>query len=66
MIQRVLSALLGLVFVALTFVFASLFVALAITAGAITWGWLWWRARNRVQRSGSRVIEGEYRTIETR
>jgi len=62
MIQRVLSALLGLVFVALTFVFASLFVALAITAGAITWGWLWWRTR----KARRRVIEGEYRIVESR
>jgi len=62
MIQRILSALLALVFVALTFVFASLLVALAITAGAITWGLLWWRGR----KARSRVIEGEYRIVESR
>jgi hypothetical protein len=61
MIQRILSALLALVFVALTFVFASLLVALALTAGAITWGWIWWRTR----KARSRVIEGEYRIIES-
>ena len=66
MIQRILSALLALVFVALTFVFASLLVALALTAGAIAWGVLWWRARNRMKRSGSQVIEGEYRIVEPR
>ena len=37
MIQRILSAMLALAFLTLTFVFASLLVALAFTAGAITW-----------------------------
>ena len=62
MIQRILSAVLALVFIALTFVFASLLVALALTAGAIAWGWLWWRAR----KARGRVIDGEYRIIESR
>jgi hypothetical protein len=62
MIQRILSALLAFVFIALTFVFASLLVALGLTAGAIAWGWLWWRGR----KARRQVIEGEYRIIETR
>jgi len=62
MIQRILSAMLALVFIALTFVFASLLVALALTAGAIAGGWLWWRAR----KARGRVIDGEYRIIESR
>jgi hypothetical protein len=66
MIQRILSGLLGLVFIALTFIFASFILAVALTAGLLLAGWMWWRARNRVQRSGSRVIEGEYRIIEPR
>ena len=37
MIQRILTAVLALVFIVLTFVFASLLVALALTAGAIAW-----------------------------
>ena len=64
MIQRILSALLALVFVALTFVFASLLVALALTAGCDRMGrGCWWRAP---QGRRSQVIEGEYRIIESR
>jgi hypothetical protein len=69
LITRILSALLGLAFVVLTFVFVSFLVALAVAAALVAAAWLWWRGRGRVQtivvrRSGSRVIEGEYRIIE--
>ena len=62
MIQRILSGLLGLLFVAVTFVFASFLLAVALTAGLLLAGWIWWRAR----KARSRVIEGEYRIIESR
>jgi len=61
MIQRVLSAILGVLFLIAVFVFTSFLVALALTAGLLLWGWLWWRSRGRA----GRVIEGEYR-VETR
>jgi hypothetical protein len=57
MIQRVLSTLLGVLFLIAAFLFASILVAIALTAGMLLWGWLWWRSRGR----GGRVIEGEYR-----
>ena len=62
MIQRILSALLGLLFIALTFIFASFILALALAAGLLLAGWVWWRAR----KARSQVIEGEYRIIESK
>jgi len=63
MIQRVLSALLGVLFLIAVFVFASFLVALALTAGLLAWGWLWWRSRGRVPARRGQVIEGEYREV---
>lgn len=57
MMQRLLSAVAGLVFLVVVFLFTSLLVALALTAGLLLSAWLWWRRRGR----GGRVIEGEYR-----
>jgi hypothetical protein len=62
MIQRILSGLLALLFVVLTFVFASLLVALALSAGLLLAAWAWWRSRGR----RGRVLEGEYRIIDSR
>ena len=62
MIQRILSGLLALLFVVLTFAVASLLVALALSAGLLLGAWAWWRGRGR----RDRVIEGEYRIIEIR
>ena len=62
MIQRILSGLLAVLFIVLVFVLTSFLVALALTAGLLGYGWLWWRAR----RQRRRVIEGEYRIIESR
>jgi hypothetical protein len=59
MIQRILSTLLGVLFLIALFLLTSLLVALALTAGLLAWGWLWWRSRGR----GGRVIEGEYRVV---
>jgi hypothetical protein len=76
MIARILSALVGLVFVVLTFIFASLLVAIAVAAGLLLWAWAWWRGHLKVTRwvrtevkggvrhSRGEVIEGEYRIIE--
>ena len=65
MIARILSALLGLVFVVLTFIFASLLVAVALAAGLIAWAWIWWRGRG-VRKNQPTVVEGEYRIIDQR
>jgi Flp pilus assembly protein TadB len=62
MIQRLLTALLGMVFLLTVFVFTAFVVALALTAGVLGYAWLWWRSRRRRRR----VIEGEYRVIESR
>jgi hypothetical protein len=66
MIQRVIVALsaavLGALFLIAVFVFTTFLVALALTAGLLGYAWLWWRSRGRRRR----VIEGEYRVIESR
>jgi hypothetical protein len=62
MIQRVLSTLLATTFLIAVFLFTSLLVALAATAAIVLWAWTWWRSRAR----RGRVLEGEYRIIETR
>lgn len=62
MIQRVLSTLAGLLFLMAVFLFTSILLAIALTAGMALWGWLWWRSRGR----GGRVIEGEYRVVRDR
>jgi Flp pilus assembly protein TadB len=64
-IARILSALVGLAFVVLTFIFASLIVAIAVAAGLLLWAWAWWRGRG-LRRHQRQVIEGEYRIIDQR
>jgi hypothetical protein len=66
MIQRIVTALAGLAFVVLTFIFASLLVAIALAAGLIAWTWIWWRGRGRVRKNQPTVVEGEYRIIDQR
>ena len=62
MIQRLLTAVLGVVFLITVFVLTAFVVALALTAGLLGYAWLWWRSRGQRRR----VIEGEYRVIESR
>ncbi len=62
MIQRVLSALLGIAFLLTVFLLTSLLVAAAITAGLLFWAWTRLRARGYA----TRVIEGEYRVVRER
>ena len=62
MIQRILSALAGLLFLVVAFIFTSFLLALAVTAGLLLAVWAWWRGRKQ----RPRVIEGEYRIIESR
>lgn len=64
MIQRILSALLGLAFLAVVFIFASILVAIGLTAALLLGGWIWWRGRGRVTRGRrGRVVEGESRVV---
>ena len=62
MIQRLLSAVIGVLFVIAVFIFTSFLVALALAVGLLAFGWLWWRSR----RERGRTIEGEYRIIESK
>ena len=66
MIQRVLSALMGVLFLIAVFVFTSILVAVALTAGLLLAGWIWWRSRGRVSGRRGRVVEGEYRVVRDR
>jgi len=63
-LQRVVGAVLGLLFLVAVFLFTSLIVAALLAAGIVVWGWLWWRSRGlrRAQRGGA-VVEGEYRDV---
>ena len=64
MMQRLLSALLGLLFVVVVFLFTSLILAALLAIGLVAWGWLWWRARGlRRDERGGAVVEGEYRDV---
>jgi Flp pilus assembly protein TadB len=70
MVARILSALVGLAFIALTLVFFSLIVAIAVAAGLLLAALAWWRGTLKVEvrRGGRRgaVIEGEHRVIDQR
>jgi hypothetical protein len=65
-LQRIVGAVLGLLFLAAVFVFTSLILAVLLAVGIVVWGWLWWRSRDRIPRPAGRggaVIEGEYRDL---
>ena len=62
MIQRLLAGVLGVLFLVAVFLFTTFLVALALTIGLAGYAWLWWRSR----RQRRRVIEGEFRVIESR
>ena len=68
MIARILSALVGLAFIALTLVFFSLIVAIAVAAGLLLAALAWWRGTLRVDvrrgRGRGVVIDGEHRVID--
>jgi hypothetical protein len=66
-IQRFVGVLLGLLFLAAVFVFASLALGVLLAVGLVVWGWLWWRTRS-LRRAPGRgvVIEGEYRDVTPR
>ena len=63
-LQRVVGAMLGLLFLVAVFIFTSLILAGLLAVGIVVWGWLWWRTRGlrRAERGGA-VVEGEYRDV---
>jgi hypothetical protein len=70
MLQRILATLLGLALVVVAFLITSVLIAVIVTAGLLAWAWLWWRGPRRapevVVGSGGRVVEGEYRIIDSK
>ena len=60
LIQRLLGAVFGILFLLAALVFASVALGVALAIGIAVWAWLWWRARSLPRR---RVIEGEYRDV---
>jgi hypothetical protein len=63
MIQRIVATLLGGLFLVAVFILTSILVAIALAAGMLIAGWVWWRSRGRVPQRPGRVIEGEYREV---
>ena len=65
LIQRIVAGLLGLLFIAAIFVFASLALGILLAVGVATWAWLWWRTRGKLRqgRQEGVVVEGEYREV---
>ncbi len=65
MVQRIFATVLGLALLAVMFIFASILLAIGLTAALLLGGWMWWRGRGRVvsTRRG-RVIEGESRVVD--
>ena len=68
MIQRILTALLGVGLFIVAFFITSVLVAVVLALGLLTWTSLWWRGRpamrHAVNPAHGRVIEGEYRILE--
>jgi uncharacterized protein (DUF58 family) len=63
-LQRVVGAVLGLLFLLAVFVFASLVLGALIAVGIVIWAWVWWRTRSlRRSGRGGAVIEGEFRDV---
>jgi hypothetical protein len=64
-LQRVIGAVLGLLFILAVFVFASLVLGALVAVGILVWAWMWWRTRalRRAQRGDGAAIEGEYRDV---
>jgi hypothetical protein len=56
LIQRLLGAVLAILFLLAVLVFASIALGVLLAFGLAAWGWLWWRSRSLPRRT---VIEGE-------
>jgi hypothetical protein len=60
LIQRLLGAVLALLFLLAVLVFASILFTIAVGTALAFWAWLWWRGRSLPRRH---TIEGEYRDV---
>ena len=63
-LQRAAAVVVGMVFLVLAFIFASVIFAVAAILALMIWGWLMWRTRHLrrdLARGDGSVIEGEYR-----
>jgi heme A synthase len=60
-VQRLLGAVVAILFLLAALVFASVALGIALAIGVVAWAWLWWRSRSLPRRRV--VIEGEYRDV---
>lgn len=63
-LQRAVAVVVGMVFLVLAFVFASVIFAVAAILALMIWAWLMWRTRHLrrdLERARGTVVEGEYR-----
>jgi hypothetical protein len=67
LLQRIVGAVLGLLFILVVFVFASIALGILLAVGLVLWAWMWWRSRSLPAR-GARgtIVEGEYRDVTPR
>ena len=61
LVQRLVGAVLFILFLLAALVFASVVLGVALAIGVVVWAWLWWRSRSLPRRRV--VIEGEYRDV---
>ncbi|HEY1290773.1 MAG TPA: hypothetical protein VH600_05180 [Burkholderiales bacterium] len=61
LLQRLLGAVMVILFLLAALVFASVALGVALAAGVVVWLWLWWRSRSLPR--GRVTIEGEYRDV---
>ena len=64
LLMRVVAVALGAVILAVAFVFSLVIFSIALAAGLVVLGYVWWKTRS-APRSGGRVIEGESRREST-
>jgi hypothetical protein len=61
LLARVVALALGAIVLVVAFVFSLVIFAIALAAGLLALGYVWWRTRSMPTPSGGRVIEGESR-----
>jgi len=61
LVQRLLGAVVGILFLLGALVFAAVALGIALAIGVAGWAWLWWRGRSLPR--GRVIIEGEYRDV---
>ena len=62
LIQRLVGAVLAVLFLLAVFVVASVALGVLLAVGLAVWGWLWWKTRSLRKEDGN-VIEGEFRDV---